>query len=123
MKVERLTHGSPDCPLVRLFDFTPSEAETLRQAVRRLADRQRMRVDLEADCGVSPVEGFALAFVAAPRDVGFTPEPSHSCWVLRPESWDNIEGLIVPFTQGATGYQWLCEVGDTALLFSPDGSW
>lgn len=122
MKVERLTDGSPDCPLVRLFDFTSSEAESLRKGVRCLADGQRERLDLE-DCGVTPVDGFALSFVAGHRDVGLASELGRFAWVLRAETWDKIEGLIEPFTKGLTGFQWLSKDGGTSLLISPDGTW
>lgn len=123
MKVERLTDGSPDCPLVRLFDFTPAEAESLRKGVRCLADGQRERLDLAEDCNVTSVGGFALSFVVGRRDVGLACERGCFSWVLCPETWDNIEGLIEPFVKGSTGFQWLSNAGATSLLISPGGTW
>ncbi|MBI1370072.1 MAG: hypothetical protein GC162_15640 [Planctomycetes bacterium] len=123
MKVELLTDGSPDCPLVRLYDFTPAEAEALRAGVRRLADGQCKQLDLAADCDASPMGGFALSFVVGRRDVGLTSEGRRHFWELRSETWDNLEGLLGPFVNGLTGYQWLSNEGGTALLISTNGHW
>ena len=123
MKVERLTDGSTNFPLVRLFEITTSEVATLRKGVRDLADRRKIGFHLGEDCNATPIDSFELSFVAGHRDVGLSRKGERYLWVLRPESWDNVEGLIQPFTKGEHGYQWLSEAGGISLLLSPDGSW
>lgn len=61
----------------------------------------------------TPVDGFVLSFVAGHRAVGLTAEDERFAWVLRAETWD-VEGLVEPFTNGSTVFQWL---SDDALTF------
>jgi hypothetical protein len=39
-------------------------------------------------------------------------------------TWDNVTGLIEPFTKSAGGFQWLAGVpGEARLLLSSRGGW
>jgi hypothetical protein len=38
MKIDYLTDGSPDCPILRLYDFDTSEAENLQAVLAELAE-------------------------------------------------------------------------------------
>jgi hypothetical protein len=39
-------------------------------------------------------------------------------------TWDNVAGLVEPFTVSGAGFQWLAGApGDAALLLSASGSW
>lgn len=122
MKIERLIRNAADHPLVRLFDFTPAEADALRKGVRSLADRELDRFDL-AQIGATSVDNFVLSFAVGQHDLGLLSQGKQFVWLLQPESWDQVEGLIEPFAIGATGFQQLSESGETVLLLSSDGCW
>jgi hypothetical protein len=52
--------------------------------------------------------------------------PGTSAFVcgLTESSWDNVAGLIEPFTCDAVGYQWLAgSPGELPLLLSANGEW
>jgi len=49
MKLEYLPHGSPDWPLIRLFEFDHSEAQRLRQLVKSLIAGDRQDVALQSE--------------------------------------------------------------------------
>ncbi|MFA9479998.1 hypothetical protein ACERK3_17095 [Phycisphaerales bacterium AB-hyl4] len=125
MKVEYLKDGSPDCPLVRLYNFTAAEAQQLQAACNQLASGQVACFILHAQAWVESIGDFRLALATGPRDEGFVAEPQPNVfkWILRRQSWDNIHGLIEPFTVESQGFQWLDETGDTSLLLSRDGRW
>ena len=60
MKIEVLTEGSEDCPLIRLFDFDPSEAKRLVGIFSKLADGSLQSVVLTEIPGFEPVSGCCL---------------------------------------------------------------
>lgn len=123
MKIEYLQDGSDDCPLVRIFDFTADEAQSLRQAVRELGAGRVTRINLSELQGIEPVDGLDLAFVAGEIDAGLVRDHRPFCWILSIASWHKVADKIEPFVQGSTGYQWLSECGETSLLISPTGRW
>jgi hypothetical protein len=123
MKLKRLTDGPQARSVACLFHFTSREIESLRRALRDLADGNRERVNLVEQLGVTLVDDFVLSFVVGRHDLGLVPEGVGFAWVLRPESWDNIEGLVTPFAHDSIGFQWLSDVDDASLLLSSDGHW
>jgi hypothetical protein len=60
MKLEYLPNGSPECPLIRLFEFNPSEARELRQLVKALVARDRQEVALHNEMWVESVGSCCL---------------------------------------------------------------
>ena len=125
MKVEYLKAGSPDCPLIRLFEFDAKEANGLRLACVSLSRGEETAVDLLRSLGVESVGGCRLTFRVGPQDEGLkraTGEQSFEC-SLTPEGWEDLALLIEPFTKSCKGYQWLTQTGEARLLFSPFGTW
>jgi hypothetical protein len=127
MKLEILPDGSPDCPLLRLFDFTPSEAGQLHDAIAGLASGSNVRADVHHLPAVKPIGGCALTLVVSRRDQGVLRKagPAEFVCGFTAVTWDNVAGLIEPFTvSGCRGYQWLAEApGEVAVLLSIDGKW
>jgi hypothetical protein len=126
MKIEYLAHGSPECRLVLLHDFTEEEAGQLRAAVAELASRTASAIELHKLAWVRPIGDCRLTFHAWSRDCGVNREGGTTNFHCRltAQTWDNVEGLIEPFESRATGYQWLFGVpGEVALLLSADGEW
>ncbi len=56
----RSATGSPDCPLIRLYDFAPAEAEEFGAAVSDLAAERVRRVEVHKLPGVRAVKGCRL---------------------------------------------------------------
>jgi hypothetical protein len=126
MKLEYLDHGSPDCPLIRLYDFTPAEAGQLHHALTDLASSAVQRVPVHELPGVEAIGGSRLVLVTDRRDRGMVRKaaPADFECALTPATWDNAAGRIEPFAEGAAGFQWLTDgPGDASLLLSVNGRW
>ncbi len=125
MKLEFLSTGSADCPLVRLYAFGPDEAETLRGAITLLVTGAKDCVAVHELSCVEAVGDCELRLRLGSRDRGLVRvalAASFDC-VLTPESWKNVAGLIEPFVLSSGGYQWLSTSGDANWLISSDGCW
>lgn len=113
MKIEYLSDGSEDCPLVRLFSFEAAEVAELRAACRALHDGSADRYRLGSIQSLESIGECELTLEAGARDRGL---------VLR-ATWDNVERPLEPFEErDATGYQWLDSIGDASLVISRNGS-
>ena len=124
MKLEFLPDGSDDCPLVRLYDFSPVEVADLAAAISGLAEGRTTTCPVHALTGVEPVNGCRLTLRVGWRDQGMVqlPGPADFNCVLTPDTWANVAGLTEPFVAGSTGFQWLAG-GDARWLLSGDGHW
>lgn len=123
MKVALLTDGLSNHGMVVLNDFTAHEVEELRKCVSDLAKSATDSVDLVVQLGVVPVDNFKLSLAVGRRDLGLVRVGSRYDWVLKPQSWDNIEGLVQPLVNDSKGFQMLSDVGEVSLLISSDGKW
>ena len=126
MKLDYLGSGSLDCPLVRLYDFTPGEAMKLHRAISRLAENVVDQIAVHEMRTVQAVEGCRLVFRVREWDHGIvrcgTP-CDFECGFTR-GTWDNVAGLVEPFAEGGGGFQWLAGApGEASLLLSVDGKW
>lgn len=128
MRLEYLASGAPDCPLVRLYDFKPSEAAALLAAVNMLASAAAWRVEVDRLPFVKAAGGCRLVFARQDRDRAIVAGPIQNEFEcgFTAATWDNVAGLLEPFAQGAGGVEWLAAApGDAALLISasPGGVW
>ena len=125
MKIEFLKSGSPDCPLIRLYEFDVNEAYNLRRVALQLARGKQQPVALHDEPGVLPIADCQLTLRRGEKDRGVNQvAPLKFEWMLTNEGWRNVAGLIRPFSRGeALGFQWLSEIGKIAVLLSRDGSW
>jgi hypothetical protein len=125
MLLEYLPDGSTVCPLLRLFNFSPTEALQLQQATVGLAAGAVNEFVVNDMSGVRGIARCRLTLKAGKRDIGVSHlgENSFEC-VLNPDTWDNISGLVEAFCEPIpSGHQWVVSVGDVNLLLSRDGSW
>ncbi len=125
MKLEYLVDGSPDCPLIRLYDFTPVEAGQLLTAVAALASGAGDHVKIHELPVVEPVGECRLTLVRRSWDQAII----RGCGPCEFEcgfttgTWDNVAGLVEPFAEGVGGFQWLAGVpGEAAFLLSASAS-
>jgi hypothetical protein len=125
MRLQYLPEGSSDCPLIRLFDFTPDEARQLALAVADLAAEQIDKIALHEFSYVKAVDECELVlrlrnWDQAVRRIG----PRIFECGFTASTWDNVSGLIEPFASGTEGFQWLAGVpGEAALLLTVSGQW
>jgi hypothetical protein len=125
MKLEYLPDGSDDCPLIRLYDFTPTEVEHLRSAIDGLASGATQSVAVHELRGVIPIDGCRLTLERQKWDGAIVQRgPNHFECGFTADTWDNIAGLVEPFASDATGWQWLAGApGEASILLSRDGRW
>ena len=125
MKLEYLAAGSPDYPLIRLYDFMRAEAAELLSTVAKLANGELLCVAVAELPFITAIDGCQLSILSGTWDAGVVqlPDGSFNCR-LTPDTWDNVASLIEPFTKAAAGYQWLVGMpGEAALLLSVNGQW
>jgi hypothetical protein len=125
MKMEFLENGAPDCPLIRLYEFKPSEAQSLRRIALQLARGRTRKVPLHEERGILAMGGCQLILSRGEKDRGvFETGRSVFEWVLTGGVWLSVSGLIRPFSKtDSGGYQWLCDRGQIRILLSHDGYW
>ena len=125
MRLEYVPDGSPDSPLIRLFDFIPWEAARLGAAVAGLAGGRADRLAVHELPGVVPAGGCALVFRVRTWDQGVRRlGPAAFECGFTSATWDIAAGLVEPSAARAEGFQWLAGVpGEASLLLSPSGPW
>lgn len=107
MKLEFLEIGSADCPLIRLYEFSPEEAYQLRRIVLQLARGREQTVALNEQPGVTPISGCQLSLGRGEKDQGvIEAAPLKFAWVLTKSGWFNVAALIRPFSRdNLSGFQ------------------
>jgi hypothetical protein len=125
MKLEYLADGSHDCPLLRLYDFTPAEAGQFLATVAGLASGAAERVEVHRLPFVEPVDGCRLSLARRSWDQALVRVgPSAFECAFTAGTWDNVAGLVEPFANDAGGFQWLAgSPGEASVLLSVSGQW
>jgi hypothetical protein len=125
MKLEFLADGSPDCPLIRLFDFSNEEAARLKSLFESLSDGSANDVALHEQSGFEQVNPCRLYLRVGKADRGIRlVSPGLFECVLTANTWDNMAWLVEPFCEPRTsGFQWLNNTMGINLLLSRDGRW
>ncbi len=125
MKLEFLSRGSRERPLIRMYEFSRGEVCFLRQTLYDLSKGSRISVPLHSEPSIERVGSCELTLRLGSWDQGIREiSPSVFECMLTKSGWDNMAGLLDPFCErDVIGYQWLSSVGGTDLLLSPDGQW
>lgn len=123
MNVKYLKKGSVDCPLICLFDFTKHEISELINLVQDLASDNIQCVELTKSFNLSKNYDFTFLLEVGSKDLGVLEQDNIFKCILTSLSWNNVIGLMEPFLQESTGFQWLSETGNISLLLSKDGQW
>ena len=130
MKIEHLTNTNPAHPkdsILRIFDFTSSEACQFRDILSKLADGSCTEILLNSFTFVTSVADCSLVLKVGPKDKGVISLSTNEfeC-ILKRDTWDDAQAFVEPFcdTKDVSGYQWLYNLDtDIELLFSKDGDW
>jgi hypothetical protein len=125
MKLEFIAEGSPDCPLIRLYDLTTAEATQLIAAVADLASGGAGQLDVHGLPFVESVDGCCLTLIRRSWDQAVVRiGPSNFECGFTAGTWDNVAGLVEPFRKDLSGYQWLAgSPGEANVLLSASGQW
>lgn len=125
MKLELLASGSPDCALIRLYEFNSKEAYQLRRIALQLARGKETTIPLHKESNVISIGGCELILRRGKKDRRvFEISSLKFEWALSRAGWRRVADLIRPFSRGtASGYQWLSEPGKVQILLSLDGKW
>jgi hypothetical protein len=126
MKLEFLSDGSQDCPLIRLYGFTVLEVAHLQRLVGHMATGSLEQFAVHELPFVEPIEDCKLEFVVTRWDQAVSGDIDlhrFSCGFTA-GTWDNVASLMEPFVEEATGFQWLAGLpGEIQLLLSQSGKW
>ena len=91
MKIEFLKSGSPECPLVRLYEFEASGAYHLRRIALRLARGTYHIIPLREEPTFLLVGGCELTLNRGEKDQGvFETAPLKFSWVLSKLGWLSV---------------------------------
>ena len=125
MKLEFLSEGSPDCPLIRLYSFNRPEVLRLREIADQLSHGKLHQIALHEERSVEPVRGCQLYLRLGSRDDGIVQNaPQSFQCIMSEEGWLDVSFLLEPFCETDTsGFQWLVDKGPISLLISANGTW
>ncbi len=125
MRIELLSEGAAECPLIRLFDFVPSEVDRLQDACLALASGEHTSFDLHTQCYLEPVADCRFVFRRSTIDKGVA-HPSQGetlVMALTDAGWREVAEKLQPFRDDSGGFNWLTNEGDVHVLISSDGLW
>jgi hypothetical protein len=124
LKIEFLEEGSDNCPLIRIFGNDVEAYNRLKLLFEQLASGAVLETKLYELAGVEAIESCSVIALASQRDLGANRCGDAFWWELTPGAWDNVAGLLAPFSQAdSAGFQWLDCCGDIKVLVSLDGCW
>ena len=130
MKVEFLSSGSNDCPLIRIFGTNREEVVRLHKAILNLADGTEVSVSTDEIFGMNSSQNCRVVMRLGEADLAPTKTLDGVFqWVLTCSSWEKVAELLSPFTHDARegSYQWIGgdNVGEVSMLFSysESGQW
>jgi hypothetical protein len=117
LQIDYIADGAPECPLIRIWDFTRQEACDLKQIFAALASRRKASHTI----GKSPIQ---LQLVIGTQNKLIPAEtPNAYVWTLSHDEWRTVTELTAPFCESDVhGFQWLKEDG-IAILLSVNGKW
>ena len=124
MRLEFLSSGALECPLLRLFDFNLEEARQLFGVFEGLGSTGCRHIDLNGLPYIQGVNGCRLVLIHGEADLGIEETAEGFICRLSGRAWREIAELTLPFCEPqARGYQWLTRSGDISLLLSVNGQW
>ena len=125
MKIEYISEGPVDCPLLRLFDYWMDEIEQLRLISLDLAEGRTTELALHDQPWIDPVAGCRFIWRIDTKDIGVRMPENDAPFVLAfsDEAWREAADKLLPFAQGSSGHNWLTNEGEVNVLITWDGLW
>jgi hypothetical protein len=110
MKIEYLSEGARECPLIRIYGSDEQGFIRLSVEIVELISTGKEVLVHELPGFVS-IANCQLTFRKGKKDGNIVQEPDSRSfiWFLRSESWETVKGLIEPFCEKTTSkyHQWL----------------
>lgn len=124
-KLEHLNDGSEDCPLIRLYDFEPSDLGILTNACVSLAQGRLTELSLDDQPWVAVVGRCQFMLRAGSSNRGIRYHAADGSFVMEYncEGWMEVAEKLQALALARRGFQWLTNEGDLPLLASYDGQW
>ena len=127
MKIEFLADGSPDCPLIRLYDYDTQQIYRMYALLLDLAVGRVNNVSLQKALPEEAVAGSDLVLQATDEDQGIVRDSTQGRFFCRLgySSWQSVAERVLPFhsESSAETYQWLDETSPISWLLSSNGLW
>jgi hypothetical protein len=123
MKIDFISDGSHDSPLIRLFSDEKSEIEMLHSKLLKLATHEQTE-EIISNLPISKSK-IKLIFKAKNSDSGIivSKDKKEISVGLSNETWLQACEKLNPFLLQQTGFTWLYESKTNCLLFTTDGYW
>lgn len=110
MKIEYLSEGAQECPLVRIYGRNHQEFEKLFKAVNSLTSNEKV-VHVHELPGFVSIGNCELTLQVGEKDEGILQHENSTIfnWILTVASWEIIAKLIEPFCMESNSkfHQWL----------------
>lgn len=105
VKLEYLPDGSPDCPILRIYDFDEPAVQRLQGLFNELASGSVRAVALHELPDIESVAGCTVTFRVSERDRGVVRVKDRNTFEchLTQATWEQLAGLTEPFCEKAWG--------------------
>lgn len=128
MKIDYLPDGSPDCPIIRFFDFTAEEASALMERFRSLSMTGSPSFSTKDLPFVRSLDETTIEFLVNAQDVGLLSAGDRVFHCIGSAAmYREMTELMEPFSKDIdpNTFQWINELSDISLLLtsSKNGSW
>jgi len=125
MKLDYYVNAVDGLPIVRTYDFTEFEISALLLAIQELSMERNTYFEVHSMIGILSINGCQFTLRLNKWDQAIVRiSPSNFECGFTAGTWENIAGLVEPFTHGAGGFQWLADTpGEALWLLSTTGGW
>ncbi len=124
MRLQYIHDGVIDAPLLVFDGRDPRVVAALREALH--PEMGRFPISLDELPGIEMVDAVRVTASIGDTDLGARrDEDGRVSWVLTIEGWEQVVGLLAPFTTSLTGnaFQYLSQEGPVTVIISTDGRW
>jgi hypothetical protein len=124
MKIKYIDSGSIDSPLIMISETTPEECKSLMDLLYKLSKNELDEIQIHELAEYNSINEPQLTAKVGKRNLGVVQKNQNIFeWILKDVRWDNVAGLIEPFCQNSSDFQWLDETSEISVLLSPTGHW
>lgn len=126
MRIQHISSGSQDCPLIRIYGTDISSLRPLKKAFDQLAEGSAHEIAIDALASFESIDGVHLKAKADQLNQGVVRSGDNSFVVaLKKPCWAELATLVNALIAEGRGYQWLDESSEVSLLLtlSDDGWW
>jgi S-adenosylmethionine:tRNA-ribosyltransferase-isomerase (queuine synthetase) len=123
MKIDFISSGALDAPLIRLFTAKKDEIEELQSMLLKLINNETNEINIsELPISESKIK---LIFKTNKSDLSIKSNKDKNEFKLElsKDKYFEIKEKLDPFLTNQNGFTWLNDTGSISLLFTTDGKW